>query len=363
MLDEKSFLSGIRDKVLSRQRITFDEGVRLYEVADLAALGQLADFANRRANGDRVYYNVNHHLNPTNLCILDCAFCAFAARRGDPHAYKLTVEDMLGKVRRAVAAGATEVHIVGGLEPGAKFEEYLDLIAVLHREFPNIHLKAFTVVEIDFFAVRAKKPVEWVLEQLREAGLGSLPGGGAEILAKRVRDIICKGKLSGERWIDLHRIAHKMNIRSNATMLYGHVETIEERVDHMERIRALQDETSGFNVFIPLAFHPENTKIPAAKYTTGQDDLRTLAVSRLYLDNFANIKAYWVMLTEAVAQLALHFGANDMDGTVVEERITHMAGGKTGGRLEHNQIEQIILGAGRIPVQRDTLYRPVAEVA
>jgi aminodeoxyfutalosine synthase len=355
----------ISDKVCRGERLSFEEGVELYRSNDLIALGRLANRVRERLNGDVTYYNVNRHINYTNVCVIDCQLCqgAYARKPGQEGGYTMQLEQVFQFAQQEYSDSLTEFHIVGGLNPELPFEYYLDLLRGLKRRFPSVHLKAFTMVELDFFTKITRRSLEWVLDELRAAGLGSCPGGGAEIFAERARPLIAGHKISGARWLEVARTVHKMGIRSNATMLYGHIETFEERVDHLIRLRELQDETNGFNCFIPLAFHPEHTVYAHLPATTGMDDLKTIAVSRLMLDNFPHIKAYWVTLTPALAQVALRFGADDLDGTIVEERIIHGAGTPTSHGLTRAQIEQLIRDAGRKPVERDTLYNPVQRVS
>jgi len=349
----------IEEKVAAGGRLSFDDGVALFGCNDLIRLGRLADLARRRNAGDDVYFVNNRHINHTNVCGNRCRFCAFSAVEGADDAYTMTLDEVLERARASLADGITELHIVGGEHPSLPYEYYLEMISALHELDPSVHIQAFTASEIAFFARRSKQTVEEVLIQFREAGLGSMPGGGAEIFAPRVRGLVCERKISGQEWLDVMRIAHGVGIRSNATMLYGHVETVEERVDHLLRLRELQDETGGFGSFIPLAFHPANTELEELKGTTGFEDLKVLAISRLLLDNFANIKAFWIMIGIKLAQISLHFGVNDIDGTVVEEKITHAAGAETEQAIAKDELIRLIREAGRIPVERDTLYNEV----
>ncbi len=358
-------MSSIADKVSHGERLSFEEGVELYRSNDLIALGRLANQVRERLNGSRTYYNVNRHINYTNVCVIDCQLCqgAYARKPGEEGGYTMQLEQVLHFAEQEYSDSLTEFHIVGGLNPELPFAYYLDLLRELKRRFPSVHLKAFTMVELDFFTKITRKPLEWVIGELRDAGMGSCPGGGAEIFAERARPLIAGHKISGARWLEVARTVHQMGIRTNATMLYGHIETLEERVDHCIRLRELQDQTGGFNCFIPLAFHPEHTVYAHLPTTTGMDDLKTIAVSRLMLDNFPHIKAYWVTLTPSLAQIALRFGADDLDGTIVEERIIHGAGTPTSQGMTRTQIEKLIRDAGRIPVERDTLYNPVQKVS
>ena len=352
-------LKPIADKVLAGERLSFDDGVALYRTPDLLAVGWLANFTREKRHGNITYYNVNRHINPTNVCVAHCRLCAFGRDPGAPGAYTFTLEEMYERADQGVREGATEFHIVGGLHPDLPFDFFLELIRGLKQRHPHVHLKAFTMVEVHYFARIAKLSVDETLRKMKEAGVDSCPGGGAEIFHPRVRRIICDHKVSGRMWLSMAKKAHRLGLPTNATMLYGHVETAEERVDHLVKLREAQDETHGFVAFIPLAFHPDNTPLAHIPKPTGYDDLRNIAISRLLLDNFDHIKAYWVMLTPAVAQIALRFGANDIDGTVVEEKIYHDAGAKTAEFTSRSDLERLIRAAGRIPVERDTLYHPI----
>src|SRR5512139_572542 len=348
----------LRDKIESGTRLTHDDGLELYRSYDLLALGRMASLVARRKNGDRVHFVQNMHINPTNICVNRCKFCAFSRSRGEAGAYEMTLDDILAKARSA-EQGVRELHIVSGLHPDLPFSWYLEMLRSLRREFPRIHLKAFTAVEIDYLAKLSGMTLRDTLLALREAGLGSLPGGGAEIFNPAVRTTLCAEKISGDRWLEIMETAHGIGLKSNATMLYGHIESIEDRVDHLLKLRELQDRTGGFQAFIPLSFHAQNTEIKKSSYTTGFDDLKTLAVSRLLLDNFDHIKAYWVMPGEKITQVSLSFGVDDIDGTVVEERITRMAGGTTDGSMTRDELVNLITQAGKIPVERDTVYHTV----
>ncbi len=357
-LTDKS-LQPIADKVLAGERLSFDDGVALYRTPDLLAVGWLANFIREKRHGNITYYNVNRHINPTNVCVAHCKLCAFGRDPGAPGAYTFTLEEMYERADQGVREGATEFHIVGGLHPDLPFDFFMELIRGLKQRHPHVHLKAFTMVEVHYFARIAKLTIDETLLKMKQAGVDSCPGGGAEIFHPRVRRIICDHKVSGRMWLTMAKKAHRLGLPSNATMLYGHVETAEERVDHLVKLREAQDETHGFVAFIPLAFHPDNTPLAHIPKPTGYDDLRNIAISRLLLDNFNHIKAYWIMLTPSVAQIALRFGANDMDGTVVEEKIYHDAGAKTSEFTSRADLERLIRAAGRIPVERDTLYRPI----
>lgn len=352
-------LAAIAAKVEAGERLTREEGIALLGCRDLLLLGRLADLAARRATGEEVYFVNNAHINYTNVCVLRCAFCGFARRPGAAGAYTLALEEVEARAAAFAARGARELHIVGGLHPDLPLEFYEEMLARLRARLPHVHLKAFTAVEVDHFARVSGLPVEEVLARLRAAGLGSLPGGGAEVFAPRVRRRLCRPKISGERWLAVHRAAHRLGIPSNATILFGHIETAAERVDHLLALRALQDETGGFQCFVPLPFHPEGARVAGAAGPTGYDILRMVAVSRLLLDNFRYVKAYWVALTPKLAQLALRFGANDLDGTVREERIYHSMGSTSPQGQEEDELVRAIVRAGRRPVERDGRYRPV----
>ncbi len=352
-------LKPIAEKVLAGERLSFDDGIMLYRSPDLLAVGWLANHVREKKHGNITYYNVNRHINPTNICVAHCKLCAFGRDPDAPGAYNFALEEIYARAEQGAREGALEFHIVGGLHPDLPFEYFLDMMRGLKQRCPGVHLKAFTMVEVGYFARIARLSIKETLQKLKEAGVDSLPGGGAEIFHPRVRKIICDHKVSGQMWLNIARQAHEIGLRSNATMLYGHVETEEERVDHLVKLRELQDETHGFVAFIPLAFHPENTALAHIPKPTGYADLRNIAVSRMLLDNFEHIKAYWIMLTPSVAQIALRFGANDLDGTVVEEKIYHDAGAKTSEFTPRAELERLIRAAGRVPVERDTLYHPV----
>jgi len=352
-------LQAIAAKVLARERLDFDDGLALYASRDVLAVGWLANHVRERMHGDVTYFNVNRHINPTNVCVAACRLCAFGRKKGDPAGYTMALEEAWQTAASGYSEAVTEFHIVGGLHPDLPFEYFLDLVSGLKERFPKVHIKAFTMVEIAFLARRAKLSIEETLVKLRDAGVDSMPGGGAEIFAPRVRSIICDHKIDGDEWIETARKAHKLGFKSNATMLYGHIENDEDRVDHLLKLRALQDDTGGFQTFIPLAFHPENTPLDHLPVTTGLTDIRQIAVSRLLLDNFAHIKAYWQMLTPKIAQIALRFGADDLDGTVIEEKIYHDAGATTPQGMTRKELCRLITEAGRIPVERDTLYHAV----
>jgi len=346
----------IRSKIESGARISEAEAQTLFESNDLLAIGELAALANTRLNGDRVYFNTNRHINYTNLCVNRCTFCAFSKGVEDEGCYTLALNDILEKCAEAVEAGATELHMVGGLHPELPFDFYLEMLAAIRADCPQLHIKAFTAVEIDYFAGLTGQTPREVIRELKQAGLGSMPGGGAEILGQKVRDKICPEKISGVRWLEIIETVHSEGLKTNATMLFGHLEEYADRVDHLTKLRALQDRTGGFQAFIPLAFQPDNTRVPGAKGVGGVDALKTLAISRIYLDNFRHIKAYWVMLGLKIAQVSLAFGVNDLDGTVVEEKIGHDAGADSPQALGKVQLCAMIRKSGKLPVERDTLY-------
>ena len=347
----------IIDKVLKGERLSFEDGVKLFKTSDLITLGLLANYVTEKKNGKYAYFVINRQINPTNVCALDCNFCAFATMdRNDPKAYEMSYQEVVEKARYAVSQGASEVHIVGGLHPEWGFDVYLEIVYQIRKNFPDLHIKAFTAVEIDYFSRISGLSYEDVLLKLKEAGLGSLPGGGAEIFSPRVRRIIAPSKIGWKKYLQIHKTAHSLGLHSTVTMLYGHVETYEERVDHMIKIREAQDETGGYTCFIPLAYQPENNELNITEHTHGVDDLKTISVSRLILDNIPHIKAYWVMIGEKIAQTALNFGADDMDGTVMEEKIAHFAGAKSPTQQQKEKLIRLIKEAGKIPVERDTLY-------
>lgn len=353
-------LAEIREKVHAGTRLTADDGLYLDRHADLFTLGELANLVRERKNGNRTYYNVNTHLNPTNVCVYRCAFCSFRADLKSPTAYVMTDEQILARAREATEKGCTELHIVGGLHHQLPYEWYLGIIRSIHREFPDLHLKAWTAVEWDWFERLTKRPTKDLLAEMKEAGLGSLPGGGAEIFHPEVRTKICDYKADAEQWLRVHREWHELGGKSNATMLYGHIETPEHRIDHLIRLRELQDITGGFQTFIPLAFHPANN--PLGKNIpkpSGLTDLRVMALSRLMLDNFPHVKAYWQMLGVKIAQVAQGYGADDIDGTVVHETIYHAAGSDSPQEMGVAELRRLIEEAGRVPVERDTLYNEV----
>ncbi len=349
----------IAEKVMAGQRLSEQDGHALYRSPDILAVGWLANLVRERMHGDLTYFNVNRHINPTNVCVASCRLCAFGRKKGAEGTYTMALEEAYAAAASGYSEAVTEFHIVGGLHPDLPFEYFLDLVSGLKERFPQVHIKAFTMVEVAFLAKRAKLSIPEALERMKAAGVDSCPGGGAEIFADRVRHIICDHKIDGSEWLNTARMVHKAGLRSNATMLYGHIENEEDRVDHMLKLRAVQDETGGFQTFIPLAFHPENTPLGHLPRTTGFDDLRQVAVGRLMLDNFPHIKSYWQMVTPKMAQISLRFGADDIDGTVVEEKIYHDAGATTPQGMRRAELERLIREAGREPFERDTLYHAV----
>jgi aminodeoxyfutalosine synthase len=359
MASDAAQLRAIREKVEAGRRLTVEDGLALEESRDLFELGALANLVRERYNGNRAYYNVNTHINPTNVCVYRCDFCAFRADLGEDRAYVMDEAQIRERARQAHGRGATELHIVGGLHHKLPFEYYVDVVRWVKDAAPEIHVKAYTAVEVEFFAQIARLSIREVLERLVGAGLGSLPGGGAEIFHPEVREKICGAKASTETWLEVHRTAHRLGLNSNATMLYGHIDRPIHRIDHLVRLRELQDETRGFQTFIPLAFHPDNSRMDDIPKPSAVMDLKTMAISRLMLDNFPHIKAYWVMLGIKTAQVALAFGADDLDGTVVHEKIYHEAGAETPQEVSVAEIRRLIEEAGREPVERDTLYRRV----
>jgi aminodeoxyfutalosine synthase len=352
-------LKPILKKVQAGERLSFEDGVLLYRSPDLLTVGYLANLVRERLHGNVTYFNVNRHINPTDVCVASCRLCAFGKRVRDPKAYTMSLDEVWTRAAEGWSESVTEFHIVGGLHPELTLDWYCEMLRGLKQRFPEVHLKAFTMVEIAYLAQRSKISIRETIQKLINAGVDSLPGGGAEIFSERVRRIICDHKIDGGQWLEVARTAHTMGLKSNCTMLYGHLETAEDRVDHLVKLRALQDETRGFVTFIPLAFHPDNTPLQHIPRTTGFMDIREIAVSRLMLDNIPHIKAYWVMMTPAIAQIAQRFGANDIDGTVVEERIYHDAGATTSQGLRRKELLRLIREAGREPVERDTAYRPV----
>lgn len=352
-------LNPIAEKVAAGERLSFEDGIVLYRSGDILAVGWLANLVRERMHGDIAYFNVNRHINPTNVCVASCRLCAFGKKKGEAGTYTMALEEALETAASGYTEAVTEFHIVGGLHPDLPFSYFMDLVRGLKGRFPKVHVKAFTMVEVAFLAKRGKMSIAETLEQMKAAGVDSMPGGGAEIFADRVRHIICDHKIDGGEWLETARLAHKTGLRSNATMLYGHIENEEDRVDHLLKLRAVQDETGGFQTFIPLAFHPDHTVLEHLPRTTGMLDIKQIAVGRLLLDNFAHVKAYWQMMTPKIAQIALRFGADDIDGTVVEEKIYHDAGATTPQGMRRADLIRLITEAGRVPFERDTMYRAV----
>src|ERR1700761_6831739 len=349
----------IAAKVQQGERLSFDDGVALYRSGDILAVGWLANLVRERMHGDIAYFNVNRHINPTNVCMASCRLCAFGRKKGEAGTYTMALEEAWETAATGLSEAVTEFHIVGGLHPDLPFEYFLDLVTGLKQRYPQVHIKAFTMVEIAFLAKKGKVSIEEAIQRMVAAGVDSCPGGGAEIFADRVRHIICDHKIDGSEWLDTARLAHKAGLKSNATMLYGHIENDEDRVDHLMKLRAVQDETGGFQTFIPLSFHPENTALGHLPKSTGMTDIRQIAVGRLMLDNFAHIKSYWQMVTPKMAQISLRFGADDIDGTVIEEKIYHDAGAQTPQGMRRQDLVRLITEAGRVPFERDTMYRAV----
>ena len=353
-------LETVREKVLAGRRLSFEDGLALYRTHDLLGLGQLANHVREKRHGDAAYFVWNTHVNHTNVCVATCDFCAFAARRDEPRAYTMAVDEVVKNVA-SLPKPVREVHVVGGLHPDLPFSYFTDLLKGIKRARPDIHVKAFTAVEVFFFHRLYRKSVEEVLVELKAAGLDSMPGGGAEIFAKGTRDRIIRGKADAAQWLEVMRTAHRLGIPTNATMLYGHVESVEDRVDHLLRLRQLQDETGGFVTFIPLAFQPWEVPAMELPETTGFGDLKAIAVARLLLDNFPHVKSYWVMITPRLAQVGLSFGADDIDGTVTEEKIAHDAGAPTPPAMTVHELVRLVREAGRRPVERDTVFNVVRE--
>jgi aminodeoxyfutalosine synthase len=352
-------LEDIHGKVGAGERISVEDGERLFACPDVLAVGSLAHQVRRRMHGDAAYYVVNQHINYSNICVNGCRFCAFGRKKGDPLAFELGMEDILNKVKARTDDPITEVHIVGGCHPDLPFVFYEEALRSIRNLRPELRIKAFTAVEIAHFARIEGITTRQVLSRLKDAGLDMLPGGGAEVFSTRIRNLLCPEKLSGQGWLDIAREAHELGIKTNATMLYGHLETARERLEHLDALRRLQDETGGLVCFIPLPFQPANTRISDTQPTTGVEDMKTMAVSRLMLDNVPHIKAYWVMLTVKLAQVALYFGADDFDGTVIEEKIGHMAGAESEQALTRREIERIIREGGFRPVERDCFFTEV----
>jgi aminodeoxyfutalosine synthase len=349
-------LADILDKIRANERLSKEDGIRLYESPNLLAVGYLANIVREQKNGDNAYFIYNQHINYSNICTNLCKFCAFGKDKNSDLAYEMSVADVVRKVKERLDEPITEIHMVGGLHPDLPYSYYIEALQGIKSVRPDVHIQAFTCVEIAHLAEISSQSVAATLQDLMEAGLGSIPGGGAEVFSPRIRKRTCEKKLSGEGWLDVAKTAHRVGLRSNATMLYGHIETIEERIDHLDALRKAQDETGGFLTFIPLAFHPKNTEMSDLSRTSGVDDLKNIAVARCFLDNFPHIKAYWVMIGPKLAQVALSFGADDMDGTVKEEKITKMAGGESEQAMSDTELIRLIRDAGRTPIERGTLY-------
>lgn len=349
--------SQIERKILNGEPLLKDEALFLFNSEKIHLIGELAEYVSQKINQNRVYFIVNRHINPTNICINRCRFCAFSRSKGEKGAYEMTVEEIINSLRQAEQSigYVREVHIVSGLHPDWSFEHYLDILRSIKKEFPQITIKAFTAVEVDYFSRRSNLSIEQTLLKLKEAGLDIMPGGGAEIFNPEVRNIICPQKISGTRWLEIIKTAHILGIKTNATMLYGHLESCEHRVEHLLKLRELQDETGGFLAFIPLSYQPENTEIKVP-YPSGIDDLKTIAISRLVLHNIPHIKAYWIMLGEKLAQLALLFGADCLEGTVIEEKIAHSAGARSKKGVTMEEIIHLIKETGKVPAERDSFY-------
>ncbi len=390
-------LNKIEKKVIAGRRLTKDDALAFFESDDIFTIGRLANMVAEKKNGKNAYFIQNHHINPTNICVNRCKFCAFSRSKGEKGAYELSIREIIKKLKtqRSAVSGQqskinsklktqnsklisslvtrhsslpyTEVHIVGGLHPDRPFDFYIEMLRQIKKSFPNMHIKAFTAVEVDYLSKISKQGLTDTLKELKNAGLDSMPGGGAEIFNTQARNKICPEKITGKKWLNVMEKAHNVRIKTNATMLYGHLETYKHRVEHMLRLRELQDRTGGFQAFIPLAFHPMNTELGIRVQrgtarrapASGIDDLKTIAISRLFLDNFPHIKAYWIMLGEKIAQMALMFGADDLDGTIIEEKITHSAGALSGTVMTRGQLINLIEKAGKVPVERDSFYRPV----
>jgi len=358
-LIQKAGLGDILEKVQDGERISVEDGLRLFQSPDLLAVGYLANIVRERINGQKAYFIYNQHINYSNICTNLCKFCAFGKDKDSDLAYEMSIEEVRQKVRERLSEPITEIHMVGGIHPDLPYSYYTDLLKVIKEERPDVHIQAFTCVEIAHLAAISGLGTAGVLEDLKKEGLGSIPGGGAEVFSPRIRELTCEKKLSGSGWIEVAQTAHKVGLYTNATMLYGHIESLEERVQHLDMLRKAQDETNGFLAFIPLSFHPKNTELSQLARTSGVDDLKNIAVARCFLDNFPHIKAYWVMIGQKLSQIALSYGADDVDGTVKEEIITHMAGAETEQAMSREQLLRMIQEAGRIPIERDTLYNVI----
>jgi aminodeoxyfutalosine synthase len=352
-------LVDILEKIDSGERISVADGIRLFQCPDLLAVGYLANIIRERKNGNNAYFIYNQHINYSNICTNLCKFCAFGKDRDSDLAYEMSVDEVRQKVRERLSEPISEIHMVGGIHPDLPYTYYTDILKVIKEERPDVHIQAFTCVEIAHLAEISGLGTEGVLEDLKKSGLGSIPGGGAEVFSPRIRELTCEKKLSGAGWLDVAKTAHRLGLHTNATMLYGHIESLEERMEHLDMLREAQDETNGFLAFIPLAFHPKNTELSRLSRTSGLDDLKNIAVARCFLDNFPHIKAYWVMIGQKLSQIALSFGADDVDGTVKEEIITHMAGAETEQAMSREQLLRMIKEAGRVPIERGTLYNVI----
>jgi len=366
-------LEKIKNKVLSGKRVSKVDAVELFKSDDIFSLGKLASSVAEKKNGQRVCFIRNRHINPTNICVNRCRFCAFSRSKGEEGAFELTIEEIIEKLQpyysdvsnppstpfsKGGKEGIREVHIVGGLHPDWTFEYYLNMLSAIKKKFPEIHIKAFTAVEIDYLSRISGLNLKETLSTLKKHGLDVMPGGGAEIFNSKVRNRLCPEKISGERWLEIMEMAHGLGIKTNATMLYGHIETYEDRVDHLLKLRGLQDKTGGFQAFVPLAYHPKGNDV-GGSFSSGIDDLKTIAVSRIVLDNVDHITAYWIMLGEKISQLSLLFGADDLSGTIIEEKITHSAGALSSESMTPEELSHLIIMAGKVPVERDSFYREV----
>jgi aminodeoxyfutalosine synthase len=358
-LIKKAGLGDILEKIQNSERLSIADGLRLFQSPDLLAVGYLANIVRERKNGNYAYFIYNQHINYSNICTNLCKFCAFGKAKDSDLAYEMSVDDVRAKVRERLSEPVSEIHMVGGIHPDLPYSYYLELLQVIKEERPDVHIQAFTCVEIAHLGEISGLGTAGVLEEMKAAGLGSIPGGGAEVFSPRIRELTCEKKLSGSGWLEVAKTAHKTGLHTNATMLYGHIESLEERLEHLDMLRQAQDETGGFLAYIPLAFHPKNTELSKLSKTSGIDDLKNIAVARCFLDNFPHIKAYWVMIGQKLSQIALSFGADDVDGTVKEEIITHMAGAETEQAMSREQLLRLIKEAGRIPVERDTLYNVI----
>ena len=358
-LVQKAGLGDILEKIKTGERLSVTDGLRLFQCQDLLAVGYLANIVRERKNGNNAYFIYNQHINYSNICTNLCKFCAFGKDKNSDLAYEMSVDEVRQKVRERLSEPIAEIHMVGGIHPDLPYSYYTDLLKIIKEERPDVHIQAFTCVEIAHLAEISGLGTAGVLEDLKNAGLGSIPGGGAEVFSPRIRELTCERKLSGAGWLEVAKTAHRLGLYTNATMLYGHIESLEERIEHLDMLREAQDETNGFLAFIPLAFHPKNTELSRLSRTSGVDDLKNIAVARCFLHNFPHIKAYWVMIGQKLSQIALSFGADDVDGTVKEEIITHMAGAETEQAMSREQLLRLIKEAGRVPIERDTLYNVI----